>query len=188
MSRYFDFVPTPLKGLYRIDRKLVVDDRGFFGRIFCAEEFKALGFNAQIIQMNHSRTDRKGAVRGLHFQYPPQTETKIVSCLRGKILDIAVDIREKSPTFLQWHAEVLSSDNKSSLYIPDGFAHGFQTLCQHCELIYLHTSKYRHESEGTLNVLDPRLAIDWPLEITELSERDRNTSLLDPLFKGINIS
>jgi dTDP-4-dehydrorhamnose 3,5-epimerase len=123
-------------------------------------------------------------VRGLHFQYPPCEETKVVSCMQGSIFDVAVDIRRSSPTFLHWHAEVLSSDNMKSLLIPEGFAHGFQTLSEDCILIYLHTASYAPEAEGGMNVKDPRLSISWPLQISGLSDRDSNCPYIDDSFEG----
>lgn len=121
----------------------------------------------------------------MHFQCPPHVETKIVSCLKGEIFDVAVDIRKGSPTFLFWHAEILSAANQKSMLIPEGFAHGFQTLSKGCELIYLHTSSYAPGCEGGLNVHDPRLAIAWPLDIAELSNRDQSFSCVDDEFEGL---
>ena len=187
MSQHFDFVETPLEGLFRINRKPIMDSRGFFSRFFCAEEFKSLGFDNAIAQINHTSTRQKGSIRGMHFQYPPHSENKIVSCLQGEILDVAVDIRKDSPTFLQWHSELLSAENQTSLYIPSGFAHGFQTLVEDCQLIYLHSALYAPEAEGALNALDPMLAIDWPINISEISERDRNHPFIDAQFEGIII-
>jgi len=187
MSSRFDMVETRLAGLYRVDRKPISDHRGFFSRFFCAKEFKDLGLTKPITQMNHTLTRQKGAIRGMHYQVLPCTETKIVTCLQGEVFDVAVDIRSGSPTFLQWHAERLSAKNPSSLYIPDGFAHGFQTLTDDCQLFYLHSDFYAPETEGALNALDSMLAIDWPLAVAEMSDRDRNHTLLDSHFKGITI-
>ena len=187
MSERFNFIGMPLVGLFRVERKVLTDSRGFFSRFFCADEFGEIGFNKTIVQMNHTLTKQKGAIRGMHFQYPPHTETKIVSCLQGKVMDIVVDIRKGSPTFLQWHAEILSAENKYSLYIPDGFAHGFQTLTEDCELFYLHSASYKPDTEGALNVFDPLLSIEWPLEVTEISERDRHHPFLDSEFEGIPV-
>lgn len=175
----FEFHPTPLRGLMVVQRKLLEDSRGFFARFFCADEFRQAGFNKPIAQINHTLTHKKGAVRGLHFQRPPHAETKVVSCLKGGIFDIAIDLRRGSPTFLKWHGEVLSAENKKSLLIPEGFAHGFQALTDDCELVYLHSTSFHQEAEGALNVSDPRLAIVWPLAIAELSERDRVHSFID---------
>ena len=184
MSR-FEFIPTPLTGLTSVQRKVTEDHRGFLSRFYCANDFSEAGLNTPIAQINHTFTKTKGAVRGLHFQNPPHAEIKLVSCLQGEIFDVAVDLRQNSPTFLQWHGVVLSAQNKQSLLIPEGFAHGFQALSQDCELIYLHTAAYHPEAEGALNVADPRLNIAWPLAITEISERDRNHKLIEQAFQGI---
>lgn len=181
----FDFIGTPLAGLKLIQRKPIEDGRGFLSRFFCVEEFKNVGLNKNISQINHTLTRKMGAVRGLHYQKPPYAETKIVSCLKGEIFDIAVDIRKGSPTFMHWHGEILSAQNQRSLLIPEGFAHGFQTLTEDCELIYLHTALYAKEAEGALNVADPRLNIHWPLAITELSDRDRLHPIITLEFEGI---
>jgi dTDP-4-dehydrorhamnose 3,5-epimerase len=187
MSPRFEFIETALAGLYRVDRKPITDVRGFFSRFYCAEEFEQIGLNRPIAQMNHTLTMKKGAVRGMHFQYSPYTETKIITCIKGEVLDVAVDIRKGSPTFLQWHAERLSAKNQSSLYIPDGFAHGFQALTESCQLLYLHTNIYHPDAEGALNAQDPKLNINWLLEITEMSERDHNHPMLKTDFKGIEV-
>jgi dTDP-4-dehydrorhamnose 3,5-epimerase len=184
MSR-FDFIPTPLSELKLVHRKAIEDQRGFLSRFYCAEEFAEAGIRKPIAQINHTLTRKRGAVRGLHFQYPPHAETKLVSCLKGEIFDVAVDLRSGSPTFLQWHGEILSAANRKSLLIPEGYAHGFQTLTEDCELIYLHTAAYRPEAEGALNVTDPRLAISWPFPIDDLSERDRSHPFVSPVYQGI---
>lgn len=181
----FHVTPTPLDGLMLVERRRTQDERGFFSRFFCAEDIGKAGFKIPIAQINHTYTARKGAVRGLHFQYPPHTEDKLVSCLRGIIFDVAVDLRQGSPTFLQWHAEILSAENSRSLLIPQGFAHGFQTLSSDCELLYLHSRAYAKGSEGALNALDPILSIDWPLVFTDISERDSQHSLITTEFTGI---
>ena len=175
-------------GLYRLERTILKDQRGFFTRFYCGDEFREIGLNKSMVQINQTLTRNKGAIRGLHFQYPPHSEIKLVTCLKGEILDVAVDIRKDSPTYLKWHAERLSSENHTSLVIPEGFAHGFQTLTEDCELFYLHSSSYAPKAEGALNPLDPALAINWPLDVTEMSDRDRNHPLLDEMkFKGINV-
>ena len=184
MSR-FEFLTTPLTGLKLVQRKAIEDHRGFLSRFYCADEFRDAGIDKSIAQINHTLTRKKGAVRGLHFQYPPHTEVKLVSCLHGEIWDVAVDLRVNSPTYLQWHSEVLSASNRKSLLIPEGFAHGFQTLSEDCELIYLHSATYHPESEGALNVNDPRLNISWTLEMCDLSDRDRNHAFIDQNFQGI---
>ena len=185
-NKRFDFLPTPLEGLWVVQRKPVEDQRGFFCRFFCAEEFQAVGLKKPLAQINHTYTIKEGAVRGLHFQYPPYSEGKIVSCLRGEVYDVAVDIRKGSPTFLHWHGEILSAANQKSLLIPEGFAHGFQTLTENCEVLYLTSSPFHPQAEGALHVADPRIGIVWSIAITELSERDRAHPFITPDFEGIS--
>ena len=184
MSR-FDFIPTPLSDLKLVQRKVTEDHRGFLSRFYCVEEFAAAGINKPVAQINHTLTRKKGAVRGLHFQHPPYAEIKLVSCIKGEIWDVAVDLRRDSPTFLRWHGEILSAENRISLLIPEGYAHGFQALSEDCELIYLHTAAYHHEAEGALNVIDPRINITWPLPIEDISERDRSHPFVSHAYQGI---
>jgi len=184
-SNRFKFLPTPLEDLYVVERSPISDRRGVFCRLFCEEEFREAGFLKRIVQINHSYTVKKGAVRGLHFQYPPHAEVKIVSCIRGEVFDVAVDIRMGSSTFLKWHGEILSAWNNRSLLIPEGFAHGFQTLTEECELLYLHSSAYCAEAEGAIHVNDPRVGVSWPLPFTDISERDCGHAFLGPDFEGI---
>jgi dTDP-4-dehydrorhamnose 3,5-epimerase len=186
-TRRFDFLTTPLAGLFVVQRKPIEDQRGFFCRFFCAEEFQAVGLKKTIAQINHTITVIKGAVRGLHFQNPPYSEGKIVSCLCGEVYDVAVDIRRGSPTFLQWHGEILSAANQRSLLISEGFAHGFQTLTENCELLYLHSEPFHPQAEGALHVADPGIGIVWPIAMTELSERDRSHPFISPDFEGISL-
>jgi dTDP-4-dehydrorhamnose 3,5-epimerase len=181
----FEFIPTPLQGLQVVQRLAISDERGFLSRFYCADEFLAAGINKPIAQINHTLTRQQGAVRGLHFQHPPYAETKLVSCLHGKIWDVAVDLRYNSPTFLHWHGEILSAENRKSLLIPEGYAHGFQALTPDCELIYLHTEAYHPEAEGGLRVTDQRLNITWQLPISELSPRDGNHPFISSDFHGI---
>lgn len=183
MSR-FDFITTPLLGLQVVQRKAIEDNRGFLSRLYCADEFRD-AYAKPIAQINQTLTRQKGAVRGLHFQYPPHAEIKMVNCARGEIFDVAVDLRHDSPTFLHWYAEILSAENRKSLLIPEGFAHGFQALTEDCELIYLHTAQYCREAEGALNVLDPKLSIAWPLPISDISERDRSVLFIEQNYRGI---
>ena len=171
MSR-FEIVDTPLAGLKHVRRQKLGDSRGFLSRLFCAEELAAAGWTGPIAQINHTFTARAGTVRGMHFQRPPHAEIKLVSCLRGEVWDVAVDLRAGSPTFLRWHAERLSADNGCALLIPQGFAHGFQALSDDVELLYCHSAAYAAPSEAGLHPQDERLAIDWPLPLTELSARD----------------
>lgn len=184
MSR-FHFLATPLAGLQCVDRLRLEDQRGFLSRLFCAEEFAAAGFALSVAQINHTLTRRTGTVRGMHYQLPPFAEMKLVTCVRGRVFDVAVDLRAGSPTFLHWHGEVLSPENGRALAIPQGFAHGFQALADDCELVYLHSAPYRPEAERAVNAFDVRLGIDWPLPVAELSDRDRSHAMLSENFTGI---
>jgi dTDP-4-dehydrorhamnose 3,5-epimerase len=186
MSR-FTIQATPIAGVYEITRQIIGDHRGFFSRFFCAEELAAGGFNEPVAQINHSFTQRRGTVRGLHFQHPPHGEIKLVSCLAGKVFDVAVDLRRNSPTFLRWHAVDLSAERRNSLLIPKGCAHGFQTLEDDCEMLYLSSTPYAPQAEGGIRPDDERLAIAWPLAISDCSERDRNHPLLSTDFAGIDL-
>lgn len=186
MSR-FAFLDTPIAGLKIVERQQLGDGRGFLARIFCAEEFAAAGWQKSIAQINQTLTQKQGTVRGMHYQHPPFTEMKLVSCLRGEIWDVAVDLRAGSPTLLQWHAEKLSAANHRALLIPEGFAHGFQALSDDCELIYLHSMAYSPSAEAGLNPQDPRLSITWPLAMNELSDRDAQQLMLDHQFKGLTL-
>ena len=159
--------PLPLPGLTLVDTAAFEDHRGAFARLFCAEELAALGMR-QIIQINHSLTRSPGALRGLHFQRPPKAEAKLVRCLKGRVLDVAVDLRAGSPTYRTWHAVELSAQNRRALFLPRGFAHGFQTLEADCELLYLHDECYCPEHEGGLRHDDPALGIPWPLPVADL--------------------
>jgi dTDP-4-dehydrorhamnose 3,5-epimerase len=184
MSR-FQVSPTPLAGLRLVQRQPVGDARGFLARIFCADELRGAGWVKPIAQINHTFTAHSGTVRGLHFQHPPHAEMKLVSCLRGEVWDVAVDLREGSPTFLQWHAARLSAQNGHALLIPEGFAHGFQTLSAEVEMLYCHSAAYTSGAEGGLNPRDVRLAIGWPLAITEISARDAGHPAIGPDFEGV---
>lgn len=185
MSNRIAWSPTPLGGLVVVERSRIEDHRGFFSRFFCADTLAEAGFDLPVAQINHTLTRTRGALRGMHYQHPPHAEVKMVSCLRGEVFDVAVDLRADSPTFLHWHGELLSGVNQRSLLIPRGFAHGFQALTDDCELLYLHSAAYAPDAEGAVNALDPRLAISWPLAIADMSERDRTHPMLDPDFKGI---
>lgn len=179
--------PTPLQGVVVVETTPIVDPRGAFARLFCERELAAVIGNRHIVQINHSRTRTVGAVRGLHFQHPPHAEMKLVRCLKGRVWDVAVDLRAGSHTFLQWHAEELTPDNARMLVIPEGCAHGFQVLEAESELLYLHTAPYTPAAEGGLSYNDPELEIAWPLPITDLSERDRRLPPSDPDFSGITV-
>lgn len=185
MSTRFDLVPTALAGVVVVRRKPLGDARGFLERVWCVDEMAELFGERRLAQINRTRTEHAGTVRGLHFQHPPHAEAKLVSCLAGEVFDVAVDLRRGSPTFLQWHAERLTADNHTSLFIPEGCAHGFQTLVDGCELLYLHTHAYTPGAEGGVLACDPRLGIKWPLEIVGLSDRDRQHPSLGDEFAGL---
>jgi dTDP-4-dehydrorhamnose 3,5-epimerase len=180
-----NILDTPVADLKVVQSVSHRDARGAFIRLFCAQELQPLLGHRQVAQINHSRTSRAGAVRGLHFQRPPYAELKMVRCLRGRVWDVAVDLRAGSPTFLRWHAEELAQDDARMLVIPEGFAHGFQVLEPDSELLYLHTAFYHPPSEGGLRHDDPRLAITWPLPPQDLSPRDLAHPLVDADFTGV---
>ena len=187
MSTRFDILNTPIAGLRLLQRKPIGDSRGYLERLFCAKELQSLIPGKNIMQVNHTLTENAGMVRGLHFQHPPYAETKFVSCLRGEVFDVAVDLRHDSPTFLHWHAERLSAENHKTLVIPEGFSHGFQTLTDDCEMLYFHTATYQASAEGGLNVQDPKLAIAWPLPVLGLSSRDAAHPFLNSDFTGVTL-
>lgn len=178
MTNRFDFVATPIDGLVRLDRKRMGDDRGWLERMFCTEDLAPAGWAGGIAQINRTRTNRRGTVRGMHFQHVPHAEKKLVACLAGEVFDVAVDLRAGSPTYLTWHGEILSADNARSLLIPEGFAHGFQTLSDNVEMLYFHSAAYAPQAEDGLRPDDSGLGILWPLAIADISERDRSHPLL----------
>jgi len=180
-------IASPIAGLKIIERQPIQDRRGSFTRMFCKETLAQHGINTEINQINLSQTKLRGTVRGLHYQHPPFAETKIVSCIHGTVFDIAIDLRHGSPTFLQWHAELLSGENCKAMAIPPGFAHGFQTLEDDCTLLYLHSQAYCSAHEDGLRFDDPRIAIAWPLPVNNLSDRDQSFHLLGSLYEGIQL-
>ena len=164
---------TPIDGVKIINSEPFMDNRGFFNRIFCQKELENIRPGIIIAQINHSMTKTKGSIRGMHFQYPPHAEMKIVRCIKGSIFDVAVDLRKDSPTFLQWHGEILSAENTKALVVPEGCAHGFQSLEDDIEMIYMSTAPYNKEAECGLRFDDPNMEIQWPLDITVISEKDK---------------
>ncbi len=183
----FSIFDTPIEGLKVIERKPNSDSRGFLARIFCADQLKSAGWRKSIAQINQTVTKKRGTVRGMHFQIPPYSEMKLVSCLQGEVWDVAVDLRRNSKTFLHWYAERLSAENCRALLIPEGFAHGFQALTDNCELLYLHSEVYVREAEAGIYLNDPTLNIPWPLEFMEISKRDSEHPLLNDQFIGIEL-
>jgi dTDP-4-dehydrorhamnose 3,5-epimerase len=174
-----NFIETPLAGLYAVEIEPFNDDRGFFARSFCAREFKAHGLELAVAQCNISFNERAGTLRGLHFQASPFEEAKLVRCTRGAIYDVAADIRPKSPTYLKWYAVELTSENRRMMFIPQGFAHGFQTLVDKSEVCYLMSEFYHPESARGLRWNDPTLGIAWPLANRIISEKDSTYPLMD---------
>ena len=179
------FNPLKLAGSYEVELIPFTDNRGWFARTYCKNEFAAIGHTKEWVQLNHSFTQAKGSIRGMHYQLPPFKEIKMVRCIAGAVYDVIIDIRQGSPTFLQWHGTELSAANKRMLYIPAGFAHGFQTLTDDCELIYHHSEFYAPGHEAGIGYNDPSLHINWPLPLTNISERDMQYPLLNNNFKGI---
>lgn len=180
-----NIIATSIGGVSIVETKPFCDVRGAFVRLFCADELAPVIAERRIVQVNMSRTAEVGAIRGMHFQNPPHAEMKLVRCLRGRVWDVAVDLRAGSPTFLHWHAEELSAGNMRMFAIPEGCAHGFQTLEADSELLYLHTAFYAPGSEGGCRYDDPRLGIKWPLRVSDMSARDRQHALLDGKFSGV---
>ena len=168
-----------------VTRRRAGDSRGFLARIFCADELFGAGWDKPVAQVNHTYTARAGTVRGMHYQRPPHAEMKLVSCIRGEVWDVVVDLRAGSPSFLRWHAERLSAEQSTAMLVPEGFAHGFQTLTENVEMIYCHSVAYNADAEAGLMPQDPRLAIVWPVPIAEISRRDASHSLLTESFAGI---
>ena len=179
------FTPTKLTGSYVIDVNSYADERGWFARFYCKNEFKEIGYNKEWVQLNHSVTNKKGTIRGMHYQKRPYSEIKMIKCITGSVFDVIIDLRESSSSFLKWFGITLSAENKKMLYIPEGFAHGFQCLEDKCELIYHHSEFYTPEAEAAIRYDDPKINIQWPLPATILSSKDKNHSYLDENFKGI---
>ena len=178
-------LPTRIGGVVVVDTESFHDRRGTFTRLYCARELSSVIGRRQIVQVNHSRTVAVGAVRGLHFQHPPHADMKLVRCLKGRVLDVAVDLRARSPTFLQWHGEELAAANARMLVLPEGCAHGFQALEEDSEILYLHTDFHVPALDDGVRFDDPRLAIAWPLPATCVSDRDRGLPLLAENFGGL---
>jgi len=182
-----NLLTTPIEGVYVAETSRFTDKRGAFARLFCEHDLAPVLGGRHIVQVNHSLTRRAGAVRGMHYQHTPHAEMKMVRCLKGKVWDVAVDLRKGSPTFLNWHAVELSAENDHMMVIPEGCAHGFQVLDAESELLYLHTAFYAPEAEGGVRYDDPVLAIHWPLDITDISGRDRGHPLIDEDFCGLAV-
>jgi dTDP-4-dehydrorhamnose 3,5-epimerase len=168
------FTETKLKGAFIIDLERRADERGFFARVFCQEEFRQSGLKPVIAQASIASNPMKGTLRGMHFQYPPAAETKLVRCTRGAILDIIVDLRPESPTYLEHVAVELDADTMRALYVPERFAHGYQVLMDNSDASYEMSAPYMPEAEGGLPHDDPWLKLPWPLPVSVISAKDRN--------------
>lgn len=176
---------TAINGLHVMQRIVIGDQRGSLERLFCAQELAGILFGRSVRQINRTMTHKRGTVRGMHFQNPPFAEMKIVTCTSGRVFDVALDLRKGSSTFLHWHGEILDSKEHRSLIIPEGCAHGFQTLTDDCEMLYLHTADYTRDAEGGVSPRDARTDIRWPLPISELSERDASHPHLSQEYLGV---
>src|SRR5262249_51256434 len=181
------FHEVPLRGAYLIELSPKQDERGYFVRTFCAEAFRAHGLPATFVQVNHSLSARRGTIRGLHYQRLPAAEAKLFRCVRGAVQDVMVDLRRGSPTFLRWHSEVLTDLNQRMVYVPPGFAHGFQALEDDAEVTYQVTAPYTPQLQGGLRYNDPRVNIAWLVPEVIVSPKDATTPLLSPDFSGVEV-
>jgi len=185
MSRRLVQVAEPIPSLRVFERAQLGDARGFLERIYEAGDAVDLPGSGHVGQVNRTMTWRKGVVRGMHFQRSPYSESKLVHCVRGAVFDVAVDLRVGSPTFLRWHGEILSAANRRCLWIPEGFAHGFQTIEDECEMLYVHSQAYQPDHEDGIHPCDPSIGITWPLNIIQMSDRDQRRSMIDEHFEGV---
>ena len=181
------FHKTPLEGAYLIELEKRGDERGFFARFFCEKEFESAGLEKNFIQINNSESAKKGTLRGLHYQLPPASEVKVIRAIKGSLYDVIVDIRAGSSTFGRWFGAELNDHNRLMMYVPRGFAHGFITLTDDVEAFYLVSAFYSPENERGLRFNDPNINIKWPLEPTEVSDKDRNWPLFNIDFHGCEL-
>jgi dTDP-4-dehydrorhamnose 3,5-epimerase len=181
----FKINKTCLLDLFFVDLKPLKDNRGYLKRLYCNDEFINIMGNKPISQINYTFTKKKGSLRGLHYQIKPFSEKKIITCIKGEVYDVAVDLRKNSSTFLKYFSIILSEKNNKMIIIPEGFAHGFQTLKDNSEMMYFHSKPFSSKSERGINSLEPKLNIKWPLKFTQISARDKNHSFLKLDFKGI---
>ena len=172
------FQSLPLEGAYLIDLEKKQDDRGFFSRLFCEKQFCERGLVSKWAQINNSYNEKKGTLRGLHFQRPPNAEVKMIRCIKGAIWDVIVDLRHQSDTFGKWYGAELNEDNRTMMYVPQGFAHGFITLRNDSEILYLVSDFYSPDSEGSLLWNDDSIRIHWPMLPSIISIKDQNSHTL----------
>lgn len=168
------FTETNLKGAFVIEVDKLIDDRGFFGRLWCEKEFEKYNLNTNIVQSNVSLSKKKGTLRGMHFQKHPYQETKLVRCTKGAVFDVIIDLRPESDTYKKWFGVKLTEDNHKMIYVPKNFAHGFITLKDDSEVYYLVTQFYNKAAESAIRWDDPAFEIEWPIQVEEISEKDRN--------------
>ena len=168
------FSQTELPGVFMIEPEMLTDDRGSFARSYCVDEFAAAGIDFEILQANLSCNKFSGTVRGMHYQRAPHAEAKVVRCSSGAMYDVVVDLRPDSATYGKWFAAELNADNKVAMFIPEGCAHGFQTLLDNTEVDYLMSGRYAPESSTGVRYDDPAFGIEWPLPVSSVSERDRS--------------
>jgi dTDP-4-dehydrorhamnose 3,5-epimerase len=181
------FHASPLHGAYTIELEKRGDDRGFFARLFCQREFENAGLVFSTVQINNSLSARAGTLRGMHYQLPPAAETKVVRCLRGALYDVIIDLRPDSPTFCRWFGAELTADNRLMMLVPCGFAHGFLTLTDDTEALYLVSAFYAPEQERGVRFDDARFGIDWPRTPVDISQKDRCWPDLEPAFHGLEL-
>ena len=179
------FHETKLQGAFLVELEYRTDERGHFARAFCRDEFSAHGLNPTVAQVNVGRNTRKGTLRGVHFQFPPMAEAKLVRAVRGALVDVAVDLRPESPTFLQHVAVELTADGGRALYLPERFGHAYQALEDGTDMLYLVSVPYAPGCDGGLSPLDPRLGISWPLPVTAISPKDAGAPGLDEALEGL---
>jgi len=173
------FTPTPLDGAYLIEPERLSDERGFFARVYCEDEFREAGISFEIVQANVSMNTHKGTVRGMHYQAAPHQEAKCVRCVKGAMYDVIIDLRPESPTFTKWTGVELTEENRQTLFVPEGFAHGFQTLHDNTEVFYLMSAPYEDASGRGVRHNDPKFNINWPIEVRMISEKDNSWPTFD---------
>ena len=176
MTGSMEFSETPIAGALLIGVEPRSDERGFFARVWCEGEFDARALHARFVQANIAFSQRRGTMRGLHYQLPPHAEAKLVRCIQGRIFDVIVDVRPESSSYGRWYGTELSAENRRAVYVPDGCAHGYQTLTDGAEVFYLVSAQYEPDAEAGIRHDDPAFGIEWPLEVSVISEKDRDWS------------
>ena len=181
-----NFEETPLKGAYVIDLEKIGDERGFFSRVFCRNEFCDMGLSTDFKQVNRSFSALKGTIRGMHYQLMPSAEIKVVRCISGSLYDVILDLRPDSPNFGQWFGKILTSENRLMMYVPRGFAHGFMTLADNTEVFYFSSEFYAPKLEKGIRYNDPKFNIEWPIKLIEISQKDAAWKNFNVEWHGVN--